>query len=119
MRYMGSGRSGAFQWLFQRVSGVALVILLGLHFLIIHYWSWGPVSYDKVAPRLISPYYKAWEILFLALAVYHAMNGVKLVIDDYVHHPVWRIVLTSLNWLLWLATLIFGVLTVVTFTYQP
>lgn len=120
MKFFGSGRTGAFEWFFQRVSGVALVALLGLHFILIHYTGEpGPVTYDKVAPRLASPLYKAWELLFLVLALYHAMNGVKLVIDDYVHNSTWRSCLLGLSWLVALALLIFGALTIITFSYQP
>lgn len=120
MRYLGSGRGGTFEWLFQRVSGVALVVLLGLHFILIHYTGEaGPVTYDKVAPRLAEPLYKAWELLFLVLALYHAMNGVKLVIDDYVHGSVLRSCLLGLSWVVTLALLIFGALTIITFSYQP
>jgi len=119
MRFMGSGRSGTFEWLFQRVSGVALAVILLVHFTLLHYLGGeGPVTYDKVAGRLASPYYKAWELLFLVLALYHAMNGIKLVIDDYVHHEGWRIALTALNWLVCLGLLLFGAITVLTFTYQ-
>ena len=118
MKYMGSGKSGAFEWLFQRVSGAALAVILLLHFALMQYVGDGPVTYAKVAYRLASPYYKAWELLFLVLALYHAMNGVKLLIDDYVSAPGWRIFLTSLNWIATLAFLIFGAITVLTFTYQ-
>ncbi len=119
MQYMGSGRGGTFEWLFQRVSGVALLVILFVHFILMHYLGDGAVTYDKVAPRLASPYYKAWELLFLSLALYHAMNGVKLLIDDYVHRPGWRMVLTSANWVAALALLIFGAITILTFSYIP
>ncbi len=120
MRFLGSGRSGTFEWLFQRVSGVALVLLLGFHFILIHFTGDpGPVTYDKVAPRLASPLYKAWELLFLVLALYHAMTGLKLVLDDYVHNHNARIWLNGLVWVAALALLIFGSLTIITFSYQP
>jgi len=118
MRYLGSGGSGAFEWLFQRVSGAALVVMLLLHFFLMHYLESGPVTYDKVAHRLASPYYKGWELLFLVLALYHAMNGVKLLIDDYVHAQGLRIFLTGLNWVVTLGLGLFGAVTVLTFTYQ-
>lgn len=57
--------------------------------------------------------------MFLVLALYHAMNGIKLVIDDYVRSPGWRTILTSANWVAALAVLIFGAITVLTFSYQP
>lgn len=118
MRFLGSGRNGAFEWLFQRVSGVALVLILFLHFVLIHYTGDGPVTYEKVAFRLASPYYKAWEMLFLILALYHAMNGIKLVIDDYVQAKGWRTLLIGLNWVVTLAFFLFGSITILTFTYQ-
>ena len=118
MRYMGSGRSGAFEWLFQRVSGVVLAILLGLHFILLHYAGSGVVSYEEVAPRLANPYYKALQLLFLVLGLYHAMNGVKLLIDDYVHHEGWRILLTVANWVVTLAFFLFGAITILTFSLQ-
>lgn len=117
MRFFGSGRSGAFDWYFQRVSGVVLAVILGVHFILIHYTGSGPVSYEAVAPRLASPYYKALQLLFLVLALYHAMNGIKMVIDDYVHNDGWRTWLTALAWVVCLAFLIFGAITVLTFQY--
>ena len=119
MRYLGTGRSGAFEWLFQRVSGVALVIMLGVHFILLHYTGSGSITYEAVAPRLASPLYKGLQLTFLVLGLIHAMNGIKLVIDDYVHREGWRILLTSLNWVATLAFFLFGAVTVLTFSVQP
>ncbi len=119
MGYLGPGRSGAFEWLFQRVSGVVLLVILGLHFILLHYTGGGPVTYEAVAPRLADPYYKGLQLLFLVLGLYHAMNGIKLVIDDYVHREGWRILLTSLNWVVCLAFGLFGAVTVLTFQVRP
>ena len=118
MKFLGSGHSGTFQWLFQRVSGVTLAVLLGLHFILLHYSGSGPVSYETVAPRLANPYYKGVQLLFLTLGLYHAMNGVKYVIDDYVHQSNLRIFLTCVMWVLTLAFGIFGAITVLTFKFQ-
>ena len=120
MRYLGPGHSGAFEWLFQRVSGMALLVILGLHFMLLHYTGdGGPVTYEAVAPRLADPYYKGLQLLFLVLGLYHAMSGIKLVIDDYVHREGWRVILTALNWVLSLGLLLFGAVTVLTFQVRP
>lgn len=118
MKYLGSSRSGGFEWLFQRVTGVALVVILAVHFIVLHYTTGGPVTYDAVAPRLANPYYKALQMLFLVLGLYHAMNGLKLLIDDYIHAPGWRAFWTGLNWVAALAFFIFGAITILTFRYQ-
>jgi succinate dehydrogenase / fumarate reductase, membrane anchor subunit len=118
MQYLGSSRSGGFEWLGQRVTGVALVVILAVHFILLHYTGHGPVTYDTVAPRLADPYYKALQMLFLVLGLYHAMNGVKLLIDDYVHSSGWRSFATGLNWVAAIAFFIFGAITILTFSYQ-
>ena len=46
------------------------------------------------------------------------MNGIKLVIDDYVSRPGLRIFLTCLNWVVCGAFFLFGAVTVLTFQYQ-
>jgi succinate dehydrogenase hydrophobic membrane anchor protein len=119
MKYLGSGRTGAFEWFFQRVSGVALVVILGLHFTLLHYTGEpGPITYEKVAYRLANPYYKGLQLLFLVLALYHAMTGIKLFMDDYIHNPGWRTFLTGALWVATLGFGLFGAVTVLTFTYQ-
>ena len=119
MQYLGSGRSGSLAWLGQRVTGVALVLILGVHFILLHFSGSGPISYDTVAPRLADPYYKAFQLLFLCLALYHAMNGLKLVIDDYVKRDGLRLLVTGGLWVLCLGFFLFGAVTILTFTYQP
>lgn len=117
-KYFGSGRSGAFDWFFQRVSGVALLITLFLHFWVLHYASEGPVTYQKVMARLLSPAWKALDIAFLVFAVYHAMNGFKMIIDDYVHTSGVRAVLVGALWVVAIGFFGLGVLTIVTLKVQ-
>lgn len=119
MRFLGSGRSGTFDWFFQRVSGVVLAVILGVHFILLHYTGSGAITYETVAPRLANPYYKGLQLLFLVLGLYHAMNGIKMIIDDYVHRSGLRMFLTSAMWVVSLAFLLFGSVTVLTFQYQP
>ncbi len=111
-KYIGSGRSGAFDWYFQRVSGVVLLFVLFTHFLVLHYVSDGPLTYAKVMARLSSPVWKALDIAFVIFAVYHAMNGFKMIIDDYVHQAGIRALLIGA---LWVSAIIFaglGLLTI-------
>ncbi|ROR03007.1 succinate dehydrogenase, hydrophobic membrane anchor protein [Desulfosoma caldarium] len=114
----GSGRSGAFDWFFQRVSGVALLITLFLHFWVLHYATQGPVTYQKVMARLVSPAWKALDIAFLVFAVYHAMNGFKMILDDYVHAPGLRAVLVGALWVVAIGFFGLGLLTIVTLKVQ-
>ncbi len=112
-KYIGSGRSGAFDWYFQRISGMALVIGLLVHFVVLHFMTEPPLNYQKVMARLSSPFWKAFDIAFLFFAVYHALNGFKLIVDDYVHAPSWRSVVIGGLWVVAIVFFILGFLTIV------
>ncbi|MBW1976211.1 MAG: succinate dehydrogenase, hydrophobic membrane anchor protein [Deltaproteobacteria bacterium] len=112
-KYFGPGRSGAFDWYFQRISGAFLVFGLFLHFAVLHFFTEPPLTYDKVMARLSSPLWKAFDILFLVFAVYHAMNGFKLIIDDYVHSSAMRAFAIGLLWVVSLAFFVMGFLTII------
>lgn len=111
-----SFRSGTFNWLFQRISGVALAAILGLHFVVLHLISHGVYDYRTIVERMVSPAWKALDIFFLVLALYHVMTGVTIVIDDYVHRAGWRNFLYVLNWLLALFLLMYGTMIVLSLT---
>ncbi len=118
MKYFGSGRSGAFDWFFQRISGVVLLVTLFLHFYILHFATEGPVTYEKVMLRLSSPGWKILDAVFLVFAVYHAVNGFKLIIDDYIHSALLRAIIVGLLWTIGIVFLIIGLMTIVNLKAQ-
>ncbi|HDM75805.1 MAG TPA: succinate dehydrogenase, hydrophobic membrane anchor protein [Deltaproteobacteria bacterium] len=118
MKYFGSGRSGAFDWFFQRISGIVLLVTLFLHFYVMHFAIDGPITYEKVMVRLASPGWKALDIVFLVFAIYHAINGFKLIIDDYVHSTVLRAVIVGLLWVVGISFLVIGIMTIVNLQVQ-
>jgi succinate dehydrogenase / fumarate reductase membrane anchor subunit len=79
------GGSGAGVWFFQRISGVVLLLLLGLHFLVQHFTGGGDVTRMGVLARLASPWWLWFDVFFAALALYHGLNGVWMVTEDYLH----------------------------------
>ncbi len=89
MRYKGSARSGgAVAWFLQRLSGLVLIVLLLVHFAVLHGGD-GLVTYEKVASRLATPAWKTFDLLFLVLGIFHGMNGFLMVIRDYAA-PGWK-----------------------------
>ncbi len=77
---------GILLWFLQRLSALGLLVLLLAHFYFLHYAGEGFVTYDKVAARLASPLWKAFDLTFLILAVFHGLNGLWTVVNEYVHH---------------------------------
>ena len=86
--------SGGFElaaWLFMRVSGVALLILALGHLVIMHLVnSVEVIDYDFVARRWATMGWRLYDLAMLVLALLHGLNGLRTLVDDYVHPPRWR-----------------------------
>ncbi len=80
-------RTGMFAWMAHRLSGVALVVYLVLHI-------WGlraltdRAAYNDLIAKYHAPIFKVGEFLLLAAVAYHAMNGLRIVLMDFLGwHP--------------------------------
>lgn len=86
--------SGGFElatWLLMRVSGIVLLFLAVGHFLLMHViHPVEAISYDFVARRFSFFFWRAYDLLMLWLAMLHGVNGVRILVDDYVHAPGWH-----------------------------
>ncbi|MGQ9693550.1 MAG: hypothetical protein ACUVWV_02270 [Thermodesulfobacteriota bacterium] len=97
----------AFNWLFQRISGILIALILIIHLGAVH-WGASPVD-------LGSPFWKFFHLFFVLLLLYHILNGFWLIIEDYVHTTWLRVSLFGLTWIVGLGFLILGVVTIVPF----
>lgn len=103
MAYMSSTpylsrRTGSTQWLMQRVSAFLLVGLAFLHFAIQHFTSDAVSTGLTVAARLNNPWWQAYYALFIALALYHGINGLTGIIRDYNPRPNLRLPVELIIW---------------------
>ena len=110
--------TGALRWLLQRVSGIALLVVLLFHFGVAHYFPVGDVTYQAVAQRLAQPFWKFFNLAFLILALYHGLNGGWSILEDYVEKSWLRMTLMGLIFVGGRALLLLGALTVVAFQPQ-
>jgi len=109
--------SGSWRWLFQRISGIALLAMLLTHFGVTHYFPGGEVTYQKVALRLSQPEWKFFNLTFLVLAIYHGLNGGWTILEDYLEKGWPRVTLFGVILIAGLSLLVLGTLTIVAF--QP
>jgi succinate dehydrogenase hydrophobic anchor subunit len=71
-------------WLWQVFTGVALVILLGLHFVANHFIAKGGLrDFADVVAYLRNPIILVLEVLFLIVVTIHALVGVRAILIDF------------------------------------
>lgn len=108
-----------YAWLFMRVSGVILVVLIFGHLFVNLMVGDGVAAIDFafVAGKWSEPFWQVWDLLMLWLAMIHGTNGVRTIINDYAERDVTRIVLKALLYVAFVVTVVMG--TLVIFTFDP
>lgn len=107
-----SSKSGAIAWLLQRITAVVLFIILMYHFVFYHFISKGNYPWEEVVAKMQSPWFNLLQFIFLLTALFHGLNGVWMVTEDYIHNKTWRMIVFSLILLGGLALFFVGILTV-------
>jgi succinate dehydrogenase / fumarate reductase membrane anchor subunit len=117
-RPAADGGFESFSWYFMRISAIGLFFLAILHLIFNHVTTdVACTSYQLVALRYANPYWRVYDWLLLTLALLHGMNGLRVVVDDYVRVRAWRIRLLSLVGAVALTLFMIGTVTLITF--QP
>jgi succinate dehydrogenase hydrophobic membrane anchor protein len=81
-------RGGSLAWIFQVISGVLLVFLLGAHIVMQHFVAKGGLrDYAQVMSYLSNPAVLAFESLFVIVLIWHAMLGLRAVLLDFGFGP--------------------------------
>ncbi|AOS65664.1 succinate dehydrogenase hydrophobic membrane anchor subunit [Actinoalloteichus hymeniacidonis] len=108
-----------YSWLFMRLSGLLLVVLVLGHLTIMLFLDDGVqrINFAFVAGRWASPFWQFWDLTMLWLAGLHGANGLRTVIDDYARKDGTRFWLKML--LAASMVLIIGLGTFVLFTFDP
>jgi succinate dehydrogenase / fumarate reductase membrane anchor subunit len=109
-----------WSWLFMRVSGLVLVFLALTHFAITHIvHDVVDTDFAFVADRWESPFWRIFDWTLLALGLLHGVNGLRLIVDDYVRRPNRRATVKAVLYTVTGVLFAYGTLTIVTFSGQP
>lgn len=101
--------TGALAWLMQRVTAVLVAVALGTHTWVLHFAIPGEkITFERVAERLHSPFFMTLDLLLLAAAIYHSLNGVRAVILDFGLGSRGQVVLLWVLWILGLIAFVYG-----------
>jgi len=102
LRYRGS--EGMLAWAFHRISGVAIWSFVVLHVIDIYLVGGNPDAYNEILKVYASLPGRVVEVLLGAALLYHALNGLRIIIMDFwpamtvYHKQLWY-----LNWVVFIA----------------
>ena len=122
-QYRRNGSSkGNFEmlaWLFMRLSGVVLVVLIFGHLTVNLLVGEGikAIDFGFVAGKWADPFWQIWDLAMLWLAMLHGTNGVRTIINDYAEKDATRLWLKIVLYAATTAIIILG--TLVIFTFDP
>lgn len=85
---LGSAGTGTHHWWQHRVSSVALIPLTALA--VFPFAGALGEGHAEVLATYANPFNAIVAVLFLAVMFHHLMQGLQVVIEDYVHHKGWR-----------------------------
>ena len=102
-RMKPAGGFELFSWFFMRISGVILILMALGHLFIMHVYynvdqmvQWkGLGAAEFVKERYAGIGWRMYDLILLALALFHGMSGLKWLVDDYIASSSWRLFLMS------------------------
>lgn len=87
-RFEKTGNFERYAFLFMRLSGIALLLLAVGHMLLQHILrDVHSLTLQTVQEIWRSWGWRAYDLLLLVFAIVHGLNGLRQVIEDYLHDP--------------------------------
>lgn len=112
-----------FSWYFMRVSGVVLLLIAVFHLLWMHLViGLDNIEFETIVARWtgpLGPFWRLYDLLLLAFALTHGMNGLRWVIDDYVRGRGANTLLKAFFGVLFVVLISAGAYVIFTFSAPP
>ncbi len=77
------GGAGQWAWMLHRLTGVGVFIFLLAHIVDTAVIGWGPKAYNTAMALYRRPVFRVGEVLLAGAVLYHALNGIRIVIIDF------------------------------------
>jgi succinate dehydrogenase / fumarate reductase membrane anchor subunit len=106
-----------WSWFFMRISGIVLLFLVLIHLYIMHLVDAGVerVNFEFVAARWDNVGWKSFDWILLFLALLHGVNGLRIIIEDYVRSPGLRTAVKGVLYTVSVILMIMGTAVIITF----
>jgi succinate dehydrogenase / fumarate reductase membrane anchor subunit len=105
-----------YSWFYMRISAIVMILLVGFHLFYMHViLGVDAIDFDVISGRWGSPFWRLYDLFMLLFAWLHCANGVRIVLDDYVHPQGWRVIAKSALYIVVFILLVLGAYVVLTF----
>ena len=105
-----------FAFMFMRLSGVALLFLAVGHMMIQHVLSnSSSLTIQFVRDQWQSWGWRAYDLLLLAFAIAHGLNGLNNILGDYIHNPKTMQIVKRVLFVFMVITIIWSAVAITTF----
>jgi succinate dehydrogenase / fumarate reductase cytochrome b subunit len=95
------GKVGMWSWVLHRITGVAIFFFLLVHVLDTSLVRLSPEAYNAVVSTYKTPIVGLGELGLVAAILYHALNGVRVILIDF-----WRKGVKYQNVMFWVVVLV-------------
>jgi succinate dehydrogenase / fumarate reductase cytochrome b subunit len=81
------GHPGMFAWILHRLTGIAVLVFLFMHIYETSMILVSPEAYNRAIGLYRQPWFKPLEFLLVAAVLYHAGNGLLVMVLDFLPMP--------------------------------
>lgn len=74
---------GGWAFILNRIAALGLVFYLYLHLFVLGKLAQGPQAFDQFIATAKSPLYILGELLVIAAALYHGLNGIRVILTSF------------------------------------
>ncbi len=105
-----------YAWLFTRISAIVLFVMAVFHLVYMHLiLGVDAINFEVIAQRWESPFWRLYDLFLLTFGWLHGANGMRIILDDYVHAQGWRVMAKWFLYLLVLIIIVLGAYVILTF----
>ena len=109
-----------YGYLFMRLSGVALIFLAIGHMMIQHVLNEvHTLTLEFVRQQWSSWGWRTYDLLLLVFAIVHGFNGLRVVLEDYIHKPGTVRILRWFLVIFMVITIVWSAIAIITFDAGP
>jgi succinate dehydrogenase / fumarate reductase membrane anchor subunit len=105
-----------YSWFFMRISAIVLFVLAVFHLVYMHLViGLDAITFEIIAERWQSAGWRLFDLFLLVFGWIHGANGMRIVLDDYIHPQGWKVFVKSVLYVVTFVLIVLGAYIIFTF----